>query len=116
MGPRELARVDDEVRGGDARAVVVRVVREAVEEAVAALANLAMGEDNQKQFMKEGGMAAIEVMTLSKNPRVQHNAKRLISRLRLAKMRTAARFAGQMATQQKELARKREAMGYMGGD
>ena len=84
-------------------------------EAVAALANLAMGEDNQKQFMKEGGMAAIEVMTLSKNPRVQHNAKRLISRLRLAKMRTAARFAGQMATQQKELARKREAMGYMGG-
>jgi hypothetical protein len=31
-------------------------------------------------------------------------------------MRTAARFAGQMATQQKELARKREAMGYMGGD
>ena len=71
-------------------------------EAVAALANLAMGEDNQKQFMKEGGMAAIEVMTLSKNPRVQHNAKRLISRLRLAKMRTAARFAGQMATQQKE--------------
>ena len=85
-------------------------------EAVAALANLAMGEDNQKQFMKEGGMAAIEVMTLSKNPRVQHNAKRLISRLRLAKMRTAARFAGQMATQQKELARKREAMGYMGGD
>jgi len=51
-------------------------------EAVAALANLAMGEDNQKQFMKEGGMAAIEVMTLSKNPRVQHNAKRLISRLK----------------------------------
>ena len=85
-------------------------------EAVAALANLAMGDDNQKQFMKEGGMAAIEVMTLSKNPRVQHNAKRLISRLRLAKMRTAARFAAQMAASQKELQRKREAMGYMGGD
>ena len=85
-------------------------------EAVAALANLAMGDDNQKQFMKEGGMAAIEVMTLSKNPRVQHNAKRLISRLRLAKMRTAGRFAAQMAASQKELQRKREAMGYMGGD
>ena len=52
----------------------------------------------------------------SKNPRVQHNAKRLIARLRLAKMRTAARFAAQMAAQQKELQRKREAMGYMGGD
>ena len=35
VGPRELARVDDKVRGGDARAVVVGVVREAVEEAVA---------------------------------------------------------------------------------
>ena len=53
-------------------------------------------------------MAAIEVMTLSKNPRVQHNAKRLISRLRLAKMRTAARFAAQMAASQKELQRKRK--------
>ena len=46
-------------------------------------------------------MAAIEVMTLSKNPRVQHNAKRLIARLRLAKMRTAARFAAQMAAQRR---------------
>ena len=85
-------------------------------EAVAALANLAMGEDNQKQFMKEGGLAAIEVMTLSKNPRVKHFSTKLVSRMRLTKLRTAARFAGQMATQQKELARKREAMGYMGGD
>lgn len=41
-------------------------------ESLMALANLALSEDNQKQFMKEGGMAVIEVMTLSRNPRVQH--------------------------------------------
>jgi hypothetical protein len=77
-------------------------------EAVAALANLALTEDNQKQFQKEGGMAAIEVMTLSKNPRVQHLAKRLVSRMRVAKMKTAARFAVQMAQAQKDLNRRRQ--------
>ena len=41
-------------------------------EAVTALGNLALSQDNQTQFIKEGGMAAIEVMTLSRNPRVQH--------------------------------------------
>ena len=45
-------------------------------------------------------MAAIEVMTLSKNPRVQHLSKRLVARLRVAKLKTAARFAVQMAQAQ----------------
>ena len=77
-------------------------------EAVSALANLALSEDNQKQFQKEGGMAAIEVMTLSKNPRVQHLSKRLVARLRVAKLKTAARFAVQMAQAQKDLNRRRQ--------
>jgi hypothetical protein len=75
-------------------------------EACTALNAMSLSEDNQKQFMKEGGLAAIEVMTLSKNPRVKHFSTKLVSRMRLTKLRTAARFAGQMAQTQKELERK----------
>jgi len=75
-------------------------------EAVTALGNLALSQDNQTQFIKEGGMAAIEVMTLSRNPRVQHMAKKLLTRMRMSKLRAAARMAGMMATRQKELERK----------
>ena len=75
-------------------------------EAVSTLANLALSEDNQKQFMKEGGMAAIEMMTVSRNQRVQHMAKKLMTRMRMTKMRTAARLAGQLAMTQKEIMKK----------
>ena len=75
-------------------------------ETCTALNAMSLSEDNQKQFMKEGGLAAIEVMTLSKNPRVKHFSTKLVSRMRLTKLRTAARFAGQMAQTQKELERK----------
>lgn len=84
-------------------------------EAVIALANLALSEDNQKQFMKEGGMAAIEVMTVSRNPRVQHMAKKLVTRMRMTKMRTAARLAGMLATTQKEIQKREMGEGFESG-
>jgi hypothetical protein len=72
------------------------------DEAVTALANLALTEDNQAEFQKEGGMEAMEVMALSRNPKVVKIAKRLTMRVRMTKLRTAARFAGKMAAVQKE--------------
>ena len=84
-------------------------------EAVMALANLALSEDNQKQFVKEGGMAAIEVMTVSRNPRVQAQAKRLLTRMRMSKMRAAARLAGKLATEKIEQQKKLEEGMYMSG-
>ena len=66
------------------------------------------------QMMKFEELAAFdcdmagEVMTLSKNPRVQHLSKRLVARLRVAKLKTAARFAVQMAQAQKDLNRRRQ--------
>ena len=78
-------------------------------EAVTALSNLALAEGNQSAFQNEGGMEAMEVMSLSRNPNVQKLAKKLTMRVRMTKLRTAARFAGKMAAQQKaELQEKGE--------
>lgn len=66
-------------------------------EAITALCNLALTEDNQSAFMKAGGMEAMEVMQLSSNPNVKKLAKKLQTRVRMSKLRTAARFAGKMA-------------------
>ena len=79
------------------------------DEAVTALANLALTEENQAEFQKEGGMEAMEMMALSRNPKVVKIAKRLTMRVRMTKLRTAARFAGKMAAVQKdELMKKGE--------
>jgi len=79
------------------------------DEAVTALANLALTEENQSEFQKEGGMEAMEIMALSRNPKVVKIAKRLTMRVRMTKLRTAARFAGKMAAVQKdELIKKGE--------
>jgi len=48
-------------------------------------------------------VAAVEVMTVSKNPRVQYLAKKLMARMRMVKMRGAAKFAGSVAVKQKQL-------------
>jgi predicted GIY-YIG superfamily endonuclease len=47
-------------------------------------------------------MEAMEMMALSRNPKVVKIAKRLTMRVRMTKLRTAARFAGKMAAVQKE--------------
>ena len=79
------------------------------DEAVTALANLALTEENQAEFQNEGGMEAMEMMALSRNPKVVKIAKRLTMRVRMTKLRTAARFAGKMAAVQKdELMKKGE--------
>jgi hypothetical protein len=79
------------------------------DEAVTALANLALTEENQAEFQKEGGMEAMEMMALSRNPKVVKIAKRLTMRVRMTKLRTAARLAGKMAAVQKdELIKKGE--------
>ena len=79
------------------------------DEAVTALAEPALTEENQAEFQKEGGMEAMEMMALSRNPKVVKIAKRLTMRVRMTKLRTAARLAGKMAAVQKdELIKKGE--------
>ena len=79
------------------------------EDSVTALANLTLAEENQSEFLNEGGMEIMEMMALSRNPKVVKVAKRLTRRMRLTKLRIAARFAGKMAAvQKKELMKKGE--------
>mmetsp|Transcript_1285 Transcript_1285/g.4291 ORF Transcript_1285/g.4291 Transcript_1285/m.4291 type:complete len:473 (-) Transcript_1285:817-2235(-) len=70
-------------------------------EAVTALSNLAISEENQRHMVKEGGVRALQYLTHSSNPRVTATANKLITRIRMAKLRTAARFAGRLAIQQR---------------
>jgi hypothetical protein len=75
-------------------------------EAVTALSNLSLTEENQKQFQEAEGLEAMEMMTLSHNPKVQKIAKRLTARLRMMKLQSAARFAGKIAALRKNELKK----------
>ncbi len=70
-------------------------------QSVKALSNLALSDENQKQILKEGGVKALHYLTNSSNEIVNTGAKKLVTRMRLAKLRVAARFAGKLALQAK---------------
>ena len=66
-------------------------------DAIQALSNLAISEENQKQLLKEGGQHALKYLELSTNPTVVKLSKKLQTRMRIAKLRAAARLAGRIA-------------------
>ena len=100
-------REEDGARGAFAAHRDGEVWRRVLRDGSRGAGKLGAAEDNQKQFQKEGGMAAIEVMTLSKTRgcSTSRNAREC---MRVAKMKTAARFAVQMAQAQKDLNRRRQ--------
>ena len=71
-------------------------------DAIKALSNLAISEENQKQLLKEGGQHALKYLELSTNPNVVKLSKKLQTRMRIAKLRAAARLAGRIARGAKE--------------
>lgn len=64
--------------------------------AITALSNLLMSPENQATMIAEDGTKLVDFLTNSRNPRVAHIAKTLLKRLRIAKLRTACKFAARL--------------------
>ncbi len=71
-------------------------------EAVRALNNMAISEANQRLILKEGGQSALLYLKASPNLAVQEVAGKIMTRIRVNKMRAAARFAGKVAMSAKK--------------
>jgi len=71
-------------------------------EAVKALNNMAISETNQRMILKEGGQSALLYLKSSPNLGVQEIAGKIMTRIRVNKMRAAARFAGKVALSAKK--------------
>lgn len=70
---------------------------------IKAISNLCMSEENQKTLMQEGGKQALQYLGNSRNTAVQKLAKKLDVRVKMVKLRAAARMAGKIAAAKAEL-------------
>ena len=76
-------------------------VRLAESDAILAINNMAITEANQNQIMQEGGKGALAYLKVHQNLGVAKMAENVIKRVRMNKLRSAARFAGKLALAQK---------------
>ncbi len=67
--------------------------------AVTALSALAINPENREQLIREGGLHALQYLANSGDARAAGAAKAVLSRMRVARLRAAARLAGQVAVQ-----------------
>ena len=75
--------------------------RLAESDAILAINNMAITEANQNQIMQEGGKGALAYLKVHQNLGVAKMAENVIKRVRMNKLRSAARFAGKLALAQK---------------
>ena len=81
-------------RGGDPRCEAP---------AVRALAALALNRDNQAALLREGGVHALQYVASSDDPAAANEATALLHRLRMERLRGAARLAGAAALEGRRL-------------
>ncbi len=81
-------------RGGDPRCEAP---------AVRAVAALALNRENQAALLREGGMHALQYVASSDDPVAAHEALALLHRLRMERLRGAARLAGAAALEAKRM-------------
>jgi len=70
---------------------------------VRAVAALALNRENQAALLREGGMHALQYVASSDDPVAAHEALALLHRLRMERLRGAARLAGAAAVEAKRL-------------
>ena len=71
--------------------------------AIQAISNLCLSPENQKQLMQEGGKQALQYLGNSRNGGVQKLAKKLDIRVKMMKLKAAARIAGKIAAAKSDM-------------